>query len=133
MSPIAREAMGNATSLFNLMRNIGGSVGIALVTTIDTRLTQKYVNRLGENVTPFDPNAMQMLERFRSMWNGAGSGPGLSDQQSIASMFGLVQRHAAMLAFVELFRGLALVFLLMIPLLLIMKKPPKGAKAEAGH
>jgi hypothetical protein len=48
-------------------------------------------------------------------------------------MFGMVQRQAAMLAFVELFRVLALVFLLMIPLLLLMKKPPKGARAEAGH
>jgi DHA2 family multidrug resistance protein len=125
--------MGNATSLFNLMRNIGGSVGIAMVTTLDTRFTQKYVNRLGENVTPFDPNAMQLLDRFRSMWLGSGSGPGLADQQSLGSMFGMVQRQAAMLAFVELFRVLAVVFLLMIPLLLIMKKPPKGARAEAGH
>jgi MFS transporter, DHA2 family, multidrug resistance protein len=133
MSPISREAMGNATSLFNLMRNIGGSVGIAMVTTLDTRFTQKYVNRLGENVTPFDPNAMQLLDRFRSMWLGSGSGPGLADQQSLGSMFGMVQRQAAMLAFVELFRVLAVVFLLMIPLLLIMKKPPKGARAEAGH
>jgi DHA2 family multidrug resistance protein len=133
MSPIAREGMGNATSLFNLMRNIGGSVGIAMVTTLDTRFTQKYVNRLVENVTPFDPNAMQLLDQFRLMWQGTGSGPGLADQQSLASMFGLVQRQAAMLAFVELFRALALIFLLMIPLLLIMKKPPKGVRAEAGH
>jgi DHA2 family multidrug resistance protein len=133
MSPIAREGMGNSTSLFNLMRNIGGSIGIAMVTTLDTRFTQKYVNRLVENVTPFDPNAIQLLDRFRSMWQGTGSGPGLADQQSLASMFGLVQRQAAMLAFVELFRALALIFLLMIPLLLIMKKPPKGVRAEAGH
>jgi MFS transporter, DHA2 family, multidrug resistance protein len=133
MSPIAREGMGNSTSLFNLMRNIGGSIGIAMVTTLDTRFTQKYVNRLVENVTPFDPNAMQLLDQFRLMWQGTGSGPGLADQQSLASMFGLVQRQAAMLAFVELFRALALIFLLMIPLLLIMKKPPKGVRAEAGH
>src|SRR4051794_14469128 len=62
MSPIPREAMGNATSLFNLMRNIGGSIGIAAVTTLDARFTQKFVNRLGENVSSYDPAATQVIQ-----------------------------------------------------------------------
>ena len=37
MAPIPREEMGNATSIFNLMRNIGGSIGIAAVTTLSSR------------------------------------------------------------------------------------------------
>jgi DHA2 family multidrug resistance protein len=125
--------MGNATSLFNLMRNLGGSMGIATVTTMYERFTQKFVNRLGENVTPFDPGATAMLESLRSLWTGAGSGPALADRQAIAGMYGLVQRQAAMLAFVEAFVLLAVVFLLMIPLILITKRPPRGARAQMGH
>jgi hypothetical protein len=48
-------------------------------------------------------------------------------------MFELVQRQAAMLAFIQLFLLLAVIFLAMIPLILIMKRPPRGARAEMGH
>ncbi|HWR53850.1 MAG TPA: DHA2 family efflux MFS transporter permease subunit [Bryobacteraceae bacterium] len=133
MSQISREGMGNATSLFNLMRNLGGSIGIATVTTMDARFTQKFINRLGENVTPFHPGVNAMLEGLRSMWTAAGSGPGLADRQAIAGIYGLVQRQASMLAFVQAFLLLAVVFLLMIPLILIMKRPPRGARAQMGH
>ncbi len=133
MSRISRTEMGNATSVFNLMRNLGGGMGIALVTTLYSRNTQKYINRLGEDVTAFKPAASGMLENFRAMWMGQGSGPGLSEQQSIASMFGLVQRQAAMLSFVEMFVLLGVLFVAMIPLVLTMRRPPKGARAQAGH
>jgi MFS transporter, DHA2 family, multidrug resistance protein len=133
MSQISREAMGNATSLFNLMRNIGGSIGIAMVTTMNARFTQTYISRLGENVTAYNSAAMDMLRSLQSMWSNAGSGPALAERQAAASMFGLVQRQAAMLAFIQLFLLLAVIFLAMIPLILIMKRPPRGARAEMGH
>ncbi len=59
MADVPREAMGNATSLFNLMRNLGGSMGISIVTMLDTRYQQKYINILGSDVTPYDPQARQ--------------------------------------------------------------------------
>jgi DHA2 family multidrug resistance protein len=133
MSQIQREQMGDATSLFNLMRNIGGSIGIATVTTMYARNTQKYVNRLGEDITVLNPQAQSMWEGLRQTWLGAGSGPGLADQQATASMFGIVSRQAALLSFVQLFVLLSLIFLAMLPFLFVMKRPPRGAKAEMGH
>jgi len=122
MSQIPRQAMGNATSLFNLMRNLGGSIGIAMVTTIDSRFTQKFVNRLGENITPYNPPAARLMDQL----HGAGIEPRVA-------LFGMVERHASMLAFIETFYILALVFLGMIPLILVMKRPPKSVKAEMVH
>jgi MFS transporter, DHA2 family, multidrug resistance protein len=133
MSNIRREAMGNATSLFNLMRNMGGSIGIAMVTTLDSRATQRFINQLGEHVTAFNAPAVTMMDGLRSLFLGMGSGPALAERQAAAAMFGQVERHASMLAFIQTFEVLALVFLGMIPLILIMKRPPKGAKTEAGH
>lgn len=133
MSPIPKEGIGNAASLFNLMRNIGGSIGIAVVTTMDARFTQKFVNRLGENITALNPRAMDMLRGLQSSYASSGSGPALAEKQATAAMFGLVQQQAAMVAFVQLFLIMAAIFLLMVPLLLIMKKPPKGASAEMAH
>ena len=55
MDPIPREGMGNATSIFNLMRNIGGSLGIAVATTVLSRQQQVHTNLLGSHVDPYNP------------------------------------------------------------------------------
>src|SRR6476469_2583637 len=65
MDPIPRERMGNATSLFNLMRNLGGSVGIAMTSSILTRREQEYFNVFGAHVDPFSPAAQNALESAR--------------------------------------------------------------------
>ena len=77
MSLIPREEIGNATSIFNLMRNMGGSVGIALS--------------------------------------------------------GMVSQQAVMVAFVQLFRVLALVFAIVVPLVFIMRRPKAGQPATPAH
>src|SRR6201999_1555185 len=59
MNPVPREGMGNATSLFNLMRNLGGSVGIATVAMLNTRYQQKSTAILVEHVNATSPPARQ--------------------------------------------------------------------------
>ena len=130
MSLISKEKMGNATSLFNLTRNIGGSVGIAMVTTLNARYQQAYVNRLGEHFTAYSPAAMGMLRQLQSMWLAQGSGPGRAGNQAVAMAFGLVQRQSAMLAFVDVFLVLTAMFAALVPLILIMKKPKNGPSEE---
>ena len=134
MNPVPREAMGNATSIYNLMRNLGGSVGIAIIAMMNTRYQQKYIAILGSNVTATNPEAVRRLSAMRSMFLGMGSGQPLAEQRAYASIFGVVQRQAAMRAFVDLFQLITIVFLLMIPLTLIMRKPKGNAsRAGAGH
>ena len=123
MARVPRENMGNATSLFNLMRNIGGAVGIAVIAMLNTRFQQKYVNILGSHVAQGDPATGQWFNALRSMYLGTGSGAGLADQRAYGAMFGLVQQQAAMLAFVDIFILVTVMFLLMLPLLLLMRKP----------
>ena len=65
MDPIPRERMGNATSLFNLMRNLGGGIGIATTGTLLARKQQEYVNVMGAHVTPFSPAAQNAIESAR--------------------------------------------------------------------
>jgi DHA2 family multidrug resistance protein len=134
MSQIPREEMGNATSLFNLMRNIGGSIGIATVTALNTRYTQIFVNRLGEHVTRYDAPAMTALRGFAGQRKAPGAtGLLLGNQHAMGAMFGMVSRQAAMLAFVRTFLLLAAIFLMILPLILLMKRPRHGAPVEAAH
>jgi DHA2 family multidrug resistance protein len=127
MGQVPRENMGNATSLFNLMRNLGGSVGIASIVMMNTRFQQKYISILGSHVTATDPAAHQWIDTLRGMFLATGSGPGLADGRAYAAVFGMVQQQAAMRAFIDVFLIVGVIFLGMIPLVLIMKRPQAGA------
>ena len=125
MGNISREQMGNATSLFNLLRNIGGSIGIATVTTLMSRWQQAHINRLGEHVTRFDTRTWLWL---RGLSHALGS-----SEKGYGALFGIVQRQAALLSFLDVFRLLGIGFLLLVPLVLLTRRPPRGSKAPAGH
>jgi MFS transporter, DHA2 family, multidrug resistance protein len=122
MGMIPKEKMGNATSLFSLMRNLGGSVGIAMVATILSRRTQVHTNILGEHVNPFSPQSQQILEAARSAFIGRGSDFFTATEQAYRAVWGTVLRQSAMVAFVDVFRLLALVFFCAIPLVLLMRR-----------
>jgi DHA2 family multidrug resistance protein len=123
MDRIPRETMGNATSLFNLLRNIGGSVGIAVVQTVLARDRQGHTNALVSHVNPYDHAAQQMFLNLRSAFMSKGADLVTATNRAYAAMWGMVQQQAALQAFLDGFLLLAVVFLAMIPLLVLMKKP----------
>jgi DHA2 family multidrug resistance protein len=133
MDPIPREEMGNATSLFNLMRNLGGSVGIAIGTTFLFRRQQMHTHALGAHVNPFNPQTQMYLNGIQSRMISRGADPVTASHQSLGTIWGMVQRQAAMLSFVDTFRALAVVFLLVLPLLFLMKKPRHHGRPGAMH
>jgi DHA2 family multidrug resistance protein len=123
MDRIPRETMGNATSLFNLLRNIGGSIGIALVQTILARDRQGHTNTLVAHVNPYNPAAQQMFLNLRSAFMSKGADLVTATNRAYAAIWGMVQQQAALKAFLDVFLLLGVVFLAMIPLLVLMKKP----------
>ena len=129
--PIPRERLGNATSLFNLMRNIGSSIGIALVQTYLFRKTQAHVNTLGANVNPYNPETRSMIEGLKSHFMASGSNPAEATRQAYDALWGMVQRQATMLSYNDAFMLLAILFVAMIPFLLLMRKPKGGGPAMA--
>ena len=133
MDPIPKEEMGNATSIFNMTRNIGGSMGIAAVTTYLERRTQLHVNVLGANVSAYDPKTRLLFESIRKGLMGRGSDAATATQQAYRAMFGMVQRQAAMLSFLETFRVLGIVSLVLMPLLLLMRRPKHHRRAAVAE
>jgi DHA2 family multidrug resistance protein len=133
MDPIPREKMGNATSLFNLMRNIGGSIGIAMTGTMIARHTRVVTGTLGEHVNIYDPKTQQMFTQIRSGFMAAGADMVTATNRTYAALFGMISRQAAMVSFVGLFELLGYIFLAMIPLVLLMKRPGGGCPAVGAH
>ena len=133
MAPIARERMGYATSLFNLMRNLGGSIGIAITGTLLFRNQQGHTALMGSHINVYDLAAQDAFARARAGFIASGSDPVTASRRAYAALFGMVQRQASMVAFIEVFRLLALIFLLLLPLLFLMKRPQTRGEATAGH
>jgi MFS transporter, DHA2 family, multidrug resistance protein len=130
--PIPKEEMGNATSLFNLMRNIGASIGIASVTTIVARHMQQHTHDLASNVTAFNPSVRTMFQSIVQGLMAKGADLATATHQAYAILFGMVQRQAAMLSYIDAFFLLSVMFVCCLPLIFLMRRPKQvGSAAEA--
>ena len=133
MDPIPRERMGYATSLFNLMRNIGGSIGIAMTGTILARHNQAMTSLIGSHVTAYDPATQRMFAQLRDGFMASGADSVTATRRAYAALFGMVQQQATMVSFVGIFQLLGVLFLALIPLVLFMKRPRGGGGPVAAH
>ncbi len=133
MDPVPNEKMGNATSIFNLMRNIGGSIGIAASTTMVARNQQQNINLLGAHVNAYDPQARAAIEGIRNSLMAQGADITSATHQAYGVAFGLVQQQAAIVAFLNVFRLLGIIFLSVLPFLLLMKRPTSRRRGPAAH
>jgi DHA2 family multidrug resistance protein len=133
MDRIPREKMGYATSLFNLMRNIGGSVGIAITGTMLARNSQSTAVTLSANVTAYDPASQSMLFQLRAAFIAAGADAVTASNRAYAALAGMVHRQATMVSFVGIFQLMGIMFLALVPLVLLMKRPRRRADPVVAH
>jgi MFS transporter, DHA2 family, multidrug resistance protein len=123
LSTISREEMGNATGMFNLLRNMGGSVGIAIAATLIARFSQFYQNSLVGHITPYSLQTQAHLAGLKKAAILGGIDPATAGKVSLAALYGVVRRQAGILAYNHIFWIVGLVFLAVIPLLVLLKKP----------
>jgi len=126
---VPKEKTNMGTGIINLARNIGASVGIATVTTLLQRRTQFHQNQLMEHVNALSQAYHNMIAGTQAKLMLAGSGLHEAASQAAGMVYGTVQRQAAMLAFIDNFHMLGIVFFMVIPILMLLKRPPKGATA----
>jgi MFS transporter, DHA2 family, multidrug resistance protein len=119
---VPKEKTNFATGLVNLARNIGGSSGIALATTMLARRSQFHQQNLVSHLTPLDPSYQASLQGLTQALTSRGADAAQAASQAQGVLYGMVQQQAMMKAFVDVFWMLALVFLAMIPLVFLMKR-----------
>lgn len=132
MTGIAQAQTNAASGFFNLARNIGGSIGIALAGTFISRRSQYHQQGLIENLTPYGLNTSGALDTVARLLAERGIDPTLVDQGALAVLYAEVQRQSRMNAFLDDYWMLAVIALLTIPLILLLKKPDPAA-ATMGH
>jgi DHA2 family multidrug resistance protein len=122
MSGISRERMGNATAIFNLLRNLGGSVGVAFVTTMLARRTQFYQTDLVSHLSPEGRNLQSFLPDISALLRERGFTDLFHDQGSLGAVYNELLRQASMLAFNDVFRMLAVMMAFVLLLVLVMRR-----------
>jgi DHA2 family multidrug resistance protein len=122
MDPIPKAETGYATSLYSVVRNVGSSVGISFVTTFVARRSQFHQSILAAHLTPYSQQVQQFLARASEMFFHTGSDRSTAGSRSVAVLYGMMQQQAALLSFVEAFRIMGILFLVIVPLVLLMRK-----------
>ncbi len=117
-SNVSNEDMGNASGIFNFVRNIGGSFGTAIVATVLTRREQFHQSRLVENLVPSSDVFNQAQNILSTTFH--------STAQQFAIMYRELLRQSAMLAFNDAFYFCAALFVLLMPTVFLIKKPAKN-------
>ncbi len=131
---LANEEIGNASGLYNLFRNVGGSVGISVVNTIVARHEQLHQNELVHSLAPEGVPFQNQLHSLEQYLYVQGYGPVESMRKAYALIGDQLTAQARLWSYVDDFRYLALVCFACIPIVFMLKKAVgrRGA-AGAGH
>jgi DHA2 family multidrug resistance protein len=131
LATIPRERMGNATVLLNVVRNLGGAIGVALLTTLLARRSQAHQATLVGHVDVWDPETAERLRAWATHFAAQGSDSFTAERRAIGVLYQEVTRQAQLLAFADDFWLLFLLFsgsLVLLPMLRRVRIGPAAAR-----
>ena len=129
---LARKDAGDGSAIFNMFRNLGGSVGIAILDTLTTRREQFHDFRIGERVTAYDLAVQGRLASTTAQFVAKGFAPNQAMQQAYGALKMTVRRDANIMAFNDAFLLVGISLLVGAVFVWFCKRPDPGAAAEAG-
>lgn len=130
LSDVPAEKRGNATGLFNLTRELGGSIGTAWMGLLIDRNTKTFTSYLSESVTPYNPIVQEQYGAIQGSLGSETVTPALVPETVLALK---VKVQALVLSFQSGFMSATFVFLAALVLILLLKKPKSAAGAAGAH
>jgi DHA2 family multidrug resistance protein len=130
LSTIRKEEMNNATGVFNLVRNLGGSFGIAFITTILARRQQFHQARFVEHLNPFDMKYQIATQKITAVLQAKGVA---SPSAANGVIYSKMMRESAMAAFSDVFFVSTLLILSVVPLVLLLRRVKHPGAAVMVH
>ena len=132
VATLPQRDIGNATGVYNLMRNTGGSIGIAVMTTLLVRSQQVHLSVLTEHANQYNPAFLQAVAAIQKALGG-GSGPGTDASNAYALIYQLIARQAAVLAYNDVFWILTVLSALCVPAVSLFKKVRNARPVAGAH
>ncbi|BAY30140.1 EmrB/QacA family drug resistance transporter [Nostoc carneum NIES-2107] len=129
---LSPKEAGSASGLFNMMRNMGGSLGIAALATLLTNREQFHSNRLGDSVSLYNPETQQRIDQMTQYFISRGADLSTAQNQAIASISNIVRREAFVMAFNDCFYFIGIA-LLLSGLAIIFIKKVKATGGAVAH
>jgi DHA2 family multidrug resistance protein len=133
LGSIPRHEVAAASSLFNLTRQLGGSIGVALLTTLLTTRQAFHRAVLTEHVVSGDALTLERVQAYTQRFTSLGFSLQDARARALAVLDGLVNQQASVLSFADTFTATAVLVLVCLPLVALLGKPAKGVKVELGH
>jgi DHA2 family multidrug resistance protein len=130
---IPRSEAGSASALFNMGRNIGGSVGIAMLSTIVTQREHLHSVHLGEFVTTYAPAVQARLDLLRQLFESKGIDAGTANGYALAALNHSVQSNAYIMAYSDAFLVIGAALVLAIGALFFMPKSISSGAMPMEH
>jgi len=118
------------TALSNMVRQLGGSIGIALITTFISTRTAMHYSNLNENVTITDPNTQERIKMLSGAMVSKGYDTHAARQSAYSMISRIITQQATFLTYKDLFLYLGLFFLILIPLLIMFRNKKKPEHME---
>jgi DHA2 family multidrug resistance protein len=122
----------DASALINLMRNLGGSVGISVAQTMLSRRSQFHQNGLVEQITPLNPNFINALHGWNPQQTTVGPPHASSAIRSVSAIYDELQRQASMLSYIDIFHVMSLAALGSIIAVIFLRHVKPNEQAQ-GH
>jgi DHA2 family multidrug resistance protein len=123
MGLLRKQEMGNAAGIYNLVRNIGGSIGIAALTAAVVRNSQTHQDYLGAHLGPGNPAAGAAIAGLSARFSLMGADSATAHREALGALYSSLQQQAAVLAYADNFRLLGFLSLGCIPLVLFLSRP----------
>jgi DHA2 family multidrug resistance protein len=131
IATLAPKDAGSGSAIFNIFRNVGGSFGIAILSTLITRREQFHDLRIGEAVTNYSPATQARLTALQQEFISKGSDPVLAMKQAYNAIKSLVRRDAMIMAFNDAFLVIGIGLLVAAAAVWLCKKPETKTQAAA--
>jgi DHA2 family multidrug resistance protein len=125
---------GSASSLFNMMRNLGGAIGIAALQTFLSKREQFHSNILSTAISGFSEATRVRIDQLTQYFLAHGvSDPAAAAHQALIAIGLRVRQQATIMAFGDTFALLGIALLVALIATLLLRKPEQGASAGAAH
>jgi len=131
LGTIPKKDIAAASGIFNLMRQIGGSTGVALLATVLENRQVFHYDRLAENISLYNPTTQQFLGQAQGLMIGKGFDPVTAQSASVALSERMVQIQASILAYQDVYMVVAILFICSIPLVFFLGKGARGGAPRA--
>lgn len=132
MSTLPQDQIGNASGIYNLMRNTGGSVGIAIMTTLLARNSQVHLNYLSAHTNEYNPGFQAVFNQMKAAFMQTFD-PVTSAQMAYQAIYGMMVKQAAVLAYLDDFWIMTVLCILCIPAGFLFKRAIHAKPVAGAH